>query len=258
MLFAALALAVVAPRLEFDHAHARWTEVLAAHVHGEAVDYKSLKEERGALDAYLGSLESVQPEEFASWSRAQRFAFWIDAYNAYTMKRVVDAYPMASIQDLDDEKGKVWDQEFIPLGKLFPEAGEKKLSLNDVENKILRPKFKDARVHAAINCASRGCPPLSAKAFVAEKLDDQLDEQVARWLADPARNRFDEKTGKVVVSKIFDWFKDDFVRDAGSVQAWLAARAPEADRSWLASTKDLELEFQDYSWKLNDYPLRKP
>ena len=244
--------------LGFDHAHARWTEVLSAHVHGEGFDYKSLKEDRSGLDAYLGSLESVQPEEFAAWSRAQKYAFWIDAYNAYTVKRVVDAYPIASIQDLGDANGKVWDQEFIPLGKLFAEAAERKLSLNDIENKILRPTFKDARVHAAINCASRGCPPLLGRAFVAERLDDQLDEQVERWLGDPSRNRFDSKQKKVVVSKIFEWFKDDFARDAGSVQAWLAQHAPEKERVWLGSAEDLKIEFQDYSWKLNDYPARKP
>jgi hypothetical protein len=252
-----LALALLVS-VDFDHTHARWTDVLAAHVHGEGVDYKALKEDRAGLDAYLGSLESVMPEEFASWSRAQKFAFWIDAYNAYTVKRVVDAYPIESIQDLGDGKEKVWDQAFIPLGRLFPDAGEAKLSLNDVENKILRPKFKDARVHAAINCASRGCPPILAKAFVASRLDEELDEQVARWLADPSRNRFDEKAGKVVVSRVFDWFKDDFARDAGSVRAWLAARAPEPARTWLASAKDVAIEFQDYSWKLNDYSLRKP
>jgi hypothetical protein len=243
---------------DFDQTHARWTEVLAGHVRGEAVDYKALKQDRAGLDAYVGSLETVQPEEFASWPRAQRFAFWIDAYNAYTVKRVVDAYPIESIQDLGDAKGKVWDQEFIPLGRLFPDAGGKDLSLNDIENRILRPTFKDARVHAAINCASRGCPPILAKAFVGEHLDEQLDEQVQRWLADPARNRFDAKTRKVVVSKIFDWFKDDFVRDAAASRLARIAQRPRRSASRIGSAKDLAIEFQDCSWKLNDYPLRKP
>jgi hypothetical protein len=253
MFFAALALLA-----GFDQSHARWTDVLAAHVHGDGIEYKAIQSDRAGLDAYLASLETVMPEEFASWSRAQQFAFWIDAYNAFTVKRVVDAYPIASIQDLGDATKKVWDQEFIPLGRLFPEAGGNDLSLNDLENKILRPKFKDARVHAAIHCASRGCPPLLARAFVADKLDAELDEQVARWLDDPARNRFDPKAKKIVVSKVFDWFKDDFVRDAGSVQAWIAARAPEKERAWLASANDVAIEFQDYSWKLDDYPARKP
>lgn len=257
MLLVALAL-LAAPRAGFDQSHARWADVLAAHVHGEDVDYKTIKEDRAGLDAYLASLETVMPEEFASWSRAQQFAFWIDAYNAFTVKRVVDAYPIASVQDIGDGAKKVWDEEFIPLGKLFPEAAGKDLSLNDLENKILRPKFKDARVHAAIHNASRSSPPLLARAFVAEKLEEQLEEQVARWLDDPSRNRFDAKSNKVVVSKIFDWFRDDFVRDAGSVQAWLEVHAPEKERAWLASAKDVAIELQDWSWKLDDYALRKP
>jgi hypothetical protein len=251
----ALALALSA---DFDQTHARWSEVLAAHVRGEAVDYKGLKQDRAGLDAYLGSLEAVQPEEFAAWSRAQRFAFWIDAFNAYTVKRVVDAYPIASIRELDDAEGEVFEQEFIPLGKLFPEAGDRKLSLNDVLNRILRPKFKDARVHAAIHRAARGSPPLFDKAFVADRLEDQLDAQVARWLGDPGRNRFDAKSCKIVLSKVFDAYEGDFTRDAGSVRAWLAEHAPEKERPWLASAKDLAIEFQEFSWKLDDYPLRNP
>jgi len=257
MFLAALAVLAVS-HAGFDQSHARWTEVLAANVHGESVDYKAIQSDRTAFDAYLASLESVMPEEFASWSRAQQFAFWIDAYNAFTVKRVVDAYPIASIQDLDDGTTKVWDQAVVPLGKLFPDAGGDDLSLNDIQNRILRPKFKDARVHAAIHRASRSSPPLLAKAYVADRLDEQLDAQVASWLANPSLNGFDAKADKVVVSKVFDWFQDDFVRDAGSVRAWIAARAPEKERDWLASAKDVAIEFQAYSWKLDDHPLRKP
>jgi len=253
------AFAVLAPSFAgFDHSHARWSEILAANVRGENVDYKAIQSNRAALDSYLASLESVMPEEFASWSRSQQLAFWIDAYNAFAVKRVVDAYPIASIQDLGDGKGKVWDQEFIPLGKLFPDAGGNDLSLNDIENRILRPRFKDARVFAAIHRASRSSPPLLAKAYVGERLDEQLDSQVASWLADPSRNRFDAQASKVAVSRIFDWFKDDFARDAGSVQAWLAAHAPAKERDWLSSAKEVAIEFQPYSWKLDDDPLRKP
>lgn len=246
-LFAVLALVP-----SFDQTHQLWTDVLSACVRGDAFDYKKLKADRSKLDAYLGSLETVMPEEFAGWKREQQFAFWIDAYNAYTVKRVVDAYPIESIQDLGDGKQSVWDQEFIPLGRLFAEAGDRKLALNDLENRILRPRFKDARVHAAVNCASRSCPPLLGEAFVAEKLDRQLDAQVERWLGDPGRNRFDRKASTASVSKIFDWYKDDFVRESDSVRRWLEKHAPEKEREWLSSAKELKIEFLDYSWKLND------
>jgi hypothetical protein len=256
MFLASIALALSAApsstSSEFDQSHKPWTEVLSACVRGDLFDYKKLKQDRSKLDAYLGSLEAVMPEEFASWKRAQQYAFWIDAYNAYTVKRVVDAYPIDSIKDLGDDKQSVWAQEFIPLGRLFPEAGDRQLSLNDIENKILRPKFKDARVHAAINCASRGCPQILGEAFIAESLDKQLDAQVERWLGDSTRNYFNPRLEKIAVSKVFDWYRDDFVRDAGSVVGWLATHAPEADREWLATIKDSKLLYMEYSWKLND------
>lgn len=243
----------VAAPSAFDHTHARWTEVLEAHVRGDGVDYKKLKSDHAKLDEYLASLETVMPEEFAGWDREHQYAFWIDAYNAYTLKRVVDAYPIESVKDIvDDDKKELWDQEFIPLGKLFPEAGDRKLTLNDVENRILRPKFKDARVHAAVNCASRGCPPLLPEAFVADRLEKQLDAQVAKWLADTSRNRYEREKKRLRVSKIFEWFREDFERDAGSVRSWIAARAPEAEREWIAATEDLTIEYLDYSWKLNE------
>jgi hypothetical protein len=245
-------LAVLALASSFDQTHKPWSDILSACFRSDGFDYKRLKEDRSKLDAYLGSLEAVMPEEFAGWKREQQFAFWIDAFNAYTVKRVVDAYPIASIQDLGDKKQSVWDQEFVPLGKLFPEAGDRKLSLDEIENKILRPKFKDARVHAAIHRASRGSPPLLGEAFTAEKLDRQLDAQVERWLGDPERNRFDHKSSSASLSKIFDWYKEDFVREADSVRRWLEKHAPAAEREWLSSAKELKIEFLDYSWKLDD------
>lgn len=255
-LLVALTASIAGPS-DFDHSHRTWSEILEDHVSDKGFHYRKLKEDRSKLDQYLGSLEAVMPEEFAGWKQGQQYAFWIDAYNAYTVKRVVDAYPIKSIKDLGDDKKSVWDQPFIPLGKLFAESGGEKLSLNDVENKILRPKFKDARVHAAINCASRGCPPLLAEAFVADKLDDQLDAQVERWLADPARNRFDPKNNVAQISKIFDWYKEDFVRDADSVRQWIAIHAPRSDREWLESDAILKVSYLEYSWELNDASERQ-
>lgn len=249
---ASVAQSVVAHAPAFDQAHSLWADVLRTHVQGDRFDYKELKADRARLDAYVKSLERVTPADLEAFSRAEQFAFWINAYNAYTVLRVVDAYPIDSVKDLGDDKVSVWDQKFIPLAPLFPESKGEKLTLNDIEHKILRPKFKDARVHAAVNCASEGCPPLAKEAFTAARLDEQLDRQVKAWLAAPARNKFDKSAGKLEVSKVFDWFKEDFVRDAGSVQAWIAKYAPESERGWLAEAKSPKIEFQDYSWKLND------
>jgi hypothetical protein len=242
-----------APASTFDHTHALWTEVLKAHVRGEEVRYKQLKADPAPLQHYLATLELVQPEEFAAWTRAQRYAFWINAYNAYTVRRVIEAYPIESVMDLGKD-GKIgfWELEYVPLGKLFPEAADRKLTLDEIENKILRPAFKDARVHAAINCAARSCPPLMAEAFVAERLEDQLDARVEKWLADPTRNRFEAEKNRLHLSRLFEWYRDDFVRDAGSIQAWVGSRAPAASREWITSTPDATIAYLDYSWKLND------
>ena len=238
-------------RAAFDHSHAAWTALLKQHVRGDRFDYAALARDRAPLERYLRALEAVTPAEHEAWTREQRYAFWIDVYNAYTVALVVDRHPIASIKDVSTLFSQVWDQELVPLKPLFPAAKGARLTLNDVEHRILRPVFADARVHAAVNCASEGCPPLRAEAFVAERLDAQLDEQVRAWLADPARNRYDRAEQRVEISKIFDWFTEDFVRDAGSVQAWIAKYAPPAEREWIARAKKLAIGYRDYSWKLN-------
>ena len=237
---------------KFDHTHALWTDVLKAHVLDDGFEYKKLAQDRSKLDAYLKQLESVSADEVASWTREQQFAYWIDAYNAFTIDTVLSKYPVESIKEIGNVLTSVWNRKTIPLKALNPEGKDEKLSLDDIENKILRPRFKDARAHSAINCASKGCPPLRAEAFVAVRLNDQLQDQARRWLADPSRNRFDRSANKVEISKIFDWFKDDFVREAGSVQAWLAKYAPPVEAAWLGSAKELKIDYFDYSWKLNE------
>lgn len=234
----------------FDHDYAAWSAFLRAHVRGDRFDYGAAKKERKALDAFVASLESVDASTFERWEKAQRYAFWINAYNAYTVRRVVDSYPIASIKDLGDDKVSVWDRDLIPLGALAPDLKKPKLSLNDVENLILRPRFEDARVHAAINCASIGCPPLRPEAFTAAKLDAQLDEQVKAWLGDPTRNRIDAAAQKLELSKVFEWFKADFEREAGSAQAWIARYRPD-DAKWLGTKKKLDVTFLEYDWALN-------
>jgi uncharacterized protein DUF547 len=244
----------------FDPAHERWTRVLAQHVHGDRFDYKALQGNRGELDLYLLELGAVDAAQFRDWPREEQYAFWINAYNAFTVHKVLQSYPLKSLRDVGGAgSGKVWDERFIPLAQLT-ELGEgpaAKLSLNDIENKLLRPKFKDARVHAAIHCASLGCPPLRNAAFTAEGLDAQLDASARAWLADRARNRFDREKGLVEVSKVFSWFKEDFVRDAGSVEKWIARYAPPAPAEWLGAAPEVKLQYVEYDWALNDLEREK-
>lgn len=235
----------------FDHEHRRWTAVLREHVRGDRFDYAALKKDRAGLDSYLDELEAVTPAELAAWTREQQLAFWIDVYNAHVVALVLSSYPIQSIEDLGDESTPVWKKRFIDLPAHHPSGKPGKLSLDDVEHGILRARFADARIHAAINCGAESCPPLRAEAFVAARLSKQLDEQCRAWLADPARNRFDREKGRVELSKVLEWFAADFERDAGSVLAWVTRHAPEPHAEWLRTSKP-KLAYLPYSWKLND------
>ncbi len=235
----------------FDHSHALWAHVLAKHVVGDRFDYAGLKRDRTTLDEYLEQLHALKPEELAAWTREQQFAFWINVYNAHVVALVLTEYPVDNIKDIGGLFSPVWKKAFIAMPGLHPSGKPDYLSLDEIEHQILRPRFRDARVHAAINCASISCPPLRNEAFVAERLDDQLDDQARKWLADPTRNRFDEAKSRAEVSEIFDWFKDDFVRDGGSVLGWIGKYAPASEATWLSKVK-VKLSSLDYSWKLND------
>ena len=239
------------PRAEgFDQEHALFTGILAEHVRGGGFDYGALTKDRADLDAYIELLVAVTPEKLASWERDQRYAFWINAYNAFTIQKVIDNYPLKSIRKLDKNLGitTVFEQSFIPMNAHNPD-GKGELSLNDIEHKILRPGFEDARVHAAINCASASCPPLRAEAFVASRLDAQLDEQMRLFVRDHKRNRLDRRKDRLRLSEIFKWFKEDFEKDAGSVRAYLKLWLPAEEHEFV---DDAKLEYLDYDWSLND------
>ncbi len=242
----------------FDHTHALWTALLSQSVTPEGTDYARIAKERQAFDRYLVGLQGVTTAELGTWTREQKFAFWINAYNAYTVRLIVENYPVASIKDLGDKPfGSVFDKPFVPLHALHPSGRATLLSLNDIEHGILRKQFTDARVHAAINCASRSCPPLLDEAFVADRLEDQLDSVMRRFVNDPRRNRLNRRTNTLRLSKIFDWFKSDFVRDAGGVPGYVARFADPTsaggDTAWIAGAR---LQSEPYSWQLNDTKRR--
>ena len=239
----------------FDQAHGLWNELLKARVKGDSFDYGAVKKDPAKLNAYLRQLQAVTPAELKGWKKEERFAFWINVYNAYTIKKVVDNYPLDSIRDLSGAFGlkSVFDNEFIAMQAHHPDGKNDKLSLNDVEHEILRVRFKDARLHAAINCASFSCPPLRGEAFVASKLDKQLEEQMRAFVVDKKRNRFNRDKGRAEISEIFKWFKEDFERDAESIRGYLIRFAPEADAEFLRTAK---LKYIDYDWDLNDVKSR--
>ncbi len=239
------------PASEFDHTHALWTELLRAHVRDQGVDYAALKIEPSRLERYLAALHAVTPDELSHWGEKQRFAFWINVYNAHTVQKVVQHYPLESIRDLDKALGlkTVFEQRFIPMRAFHPERKDEDLSLNDIEHGILRAQFKDARLHAAINCASKSCPPLRNEAYVAERLDEQLDQQMRGFINDTRFNRFDRKKGRLELSEIFKWFKEDFERDAGSVKEYVIRFVPDPDAE---AIREAKISYIDYDWGLND------
>jgi hypothetical protein len=245
-----LILSLAAEAQAFDNTHAALDAVLGAYVAPAGVDYAGLKAGRAGLDAYVDALADAPIDAMGA---AEQEAFWINAYNALTLQVIVDAYPLGSIMEL--EGGKVWEV------RRFRVAGDE-VSLNDIEHKILRP-LGDPRIHAAINCASRGCPPLSSDAFTAAELDAQLDAASRAWATGSAA--VIDRGGKSVrLSAIFDWFGDDFVPGYGASRAdipgvegkqeaalnFVGAYLDGDARAWL-SAGGYQVSYGEYDWGLN-------
>ncbi|NOT28992.1 MAG: DUF547 domain-containing protein [Planctomycetes bacterium] len=237
----------------FDHSHARWSAVLAACVREGGIAYGKLKADHAELDAYLAALHAATPAELAGWSDAQRCAFWINAYNAHCVRRVLDAYPLKSIRRLDGAGGMntVFAKPFIPMRAHHPGGKDAELALNDIQDGILRKRFKDARVHAALHNGSKSSPKLRAEAYTADELDAQLGEQMRTFINDPARNRIDLGTKELALSEVFKWFAEDFEREARSVPEFLVRYAPAEKAEFLRAAK---IRWLPYDWELDDVP----
>lgn len=244
----------------FDHTYARYADLLGRVVSGDRVDYRTLKARRELLDAVAREFGAVSEVQLQRWNRAEQLAYWINAYNLFTLQAIVDHYPIQngffsleprnSIRQIDG----VWTE-------LTFTAGGRPLTLDDIEHRILRPRFDDPRIHFAINCASASCPVLDDEPYRADRLDEQLDEATRRFLGSSRGLEVDDRTLRV--SKIFDWYGEDFVaRFASRVPGEgrskeRAARGvvstfgpPQAQR--LARNADTRVEFLDYDWSLND------
>jgi hypothetical protein len=244
-----------------DHTHAAWTALLRKHVRllrgGQAtqVDYAGFAADRPALKAYLDGVSAVPLAAFSRWSRAERQAFLTNAYNAFTVELILTRYPdLKSIKDLGSLLSSPWKPKWIPL------LGTK-VSLDEIEHGMLRKRgdYDDPRVHFAVNCASVGCPALREEAFVASRLDAQMDEQTLRFLSDRSRNRYNTQRGRLELSKIFDWYGEDFRvghRGIASLPAFVARYADQladapADRERIRSGT-VDIVYADYDWALND------
>jgi hypothetical protein len=170
-------------------------------------------------------------------------AYWINLYNAATLDLVLDGFPVKSIRDLDDAGGSPWRKPVVTVG-------DRSLSLDAIENDIIRPTFREPRVHFALNCAARSCPPLRAGAYRADSLDAQLEEQTRAFLRGGGAELVDGDPPTLRLSKIFDWYAEDFAGAHGSVTTWLRSYLPA-----LAARPDtarVTREFRAYDWSLNE------
>jgi len=218
-----------------------FAELLRKYVHNGQVNYDGLKKEESRLDQYLKVLENVDPD---SLSRDEQFAFYANAYNAWTVKLILTGYPgIDSIKDLGSLFKSPWKKKLVRInGKV--------LTLDNVEHDILRPRFKDARVHFAINCAAYSCPPLYPEPFSAGKLDEQLTAATRSFINNPKRNYFEG--GNLYVSKIFKWFAEDFDRDPYS---FIVVYAEGNFKKELEAGKEkIKIKYLDYDWSLNNKP----
>lgn len=259
---ASLALLWQAPALAaFDHEHKAWDALLHKHVvvqdGGKAsrVDYAGFARERSQLKAYLDTLSGVSEADFKSWSRPQQLAFLLNAYNAFTIEKVLTRYPdLKSIRDFGKLIGNPWKDKFFSLFG-------REMTLDGIEHDTIRApgRYDDPRIHFAANCASIGCPMLREEAYVGARLEAQLDEQAQRFMADRSRNRYDAATRGLALSSIFDWYGKDFARGwkgYTSLDQWLARYAEQLadrpDERAAIRAGGLPLRFLDYDWRLND------
>lgn len=221
----------------FDQDHKVWDGILKKHtkqVDGQVLfNYQALKKDESNLKKYLSELESVDKKEFKSFSKDEKLAYWINAYNAYTVKWILKHYPIKSIKDTGSLFSNPWKKEFIKL------MG-KEMSLDDIEHGTIRKQFKEARIHFAVNCASIGCPSLYQEAFIASKLDSQLEASAKFFLSNKKKNY--RKGNTYHLSKIFDWYGEDFEKYHGSVEKYVEKYLGKAS----------EIEFLDYDWGLNE------
>ena len=250
--------------------HAGLDTVLAYFVQDGRVDYAALQIGRAALDEYIAQVAAVTAEEFASLSEADQIAYLVNAYNAYVLETIIDNYPIKAagfFKKLSSPKmfsfpdNSIRQIDGVFDGILHKVAGTE-MTLDDIEHSTLRANYNEPRIHFALVCAAVSCPPLHEKAFRGERLDEQLDSQGRIFLSDPRLNRFETDRGEVYLSKIFDWFGDDFrqfATDTGyqrdekvnGVLTFVSRYLVDRVVVFL-ETGEYKVDFLRYDWTLND------
>ena len=228
--------------------HDDWQQLLEAYVIEDTdsglnyLDYAEFEDDdKTLLENYISRMSDIDPRQYTG---NEQQAYWINLYNALTVRLILDNYPVESITKLGKNLTSFgpWDDDATIV------AGQT-LSLNDIEHRILRPIWQDARVHFAVNCASIGCPNLQAIAFTASNLNQLLDKAATEYLAHPRGMRFEGET--LILSEIFDWYGEDFGTTSKEVLSALSEYAPEATKDKLLN-HDGPINYE-YDWALNEY-----
>jgi len=220
--------------------HELWDTLVRTHVSPEGkVDYKGITKDSLKLNAYLDLLSANHPND-KNWSADEKLAYWINAYNAFTVKLIVDNYPIESIKDIKSGipfVNDVWEINFFKIeGNSY--------NLNDIEHGIIRKRFEEPRIHAACNCASFSCPRLRNEAYTAERLNEQLDDQMKNFINDKTKNKLDPNNPKV--SKLFRWYSGDFKKTEKSVREFINQYAE------VKINEGADIDYQEYIWTLNE------
>ena len=220
--------------------HALLTELLQKHVAASGkVNYKGIIRDSLQLNQYLKQLSDNPPQK--NWSREDQLAYWINAYNAFTLQLIIRHYPLESIKDIGS-KIKIpfvntpWDIKFIRIGK-------ERFDLNNIEHDFLRGKLKEPRIHFAIVCASVSCPKLLNEAYTASRIHQQLDEQARSFINDKSRNRVAANAAQL--SQIFNWFRGDFTRN-GTLTEFINRYAS------VKINRNAKITYMNYNWNLNE------
>lgn len=224
----------VAEELSFDHS--LYGKILTEFIEDDKVDYAGLKNNSSILDDYLKAVAELRPEALDSMNRLEKVAFYLNVYNALTLKVVTDSYPVKSIKDIPG----AWDR--IKL-----RVATEELTLNQIEHQILRKEFKEPRIHFALVCASKGCPKLGKAPFNGESLDKQLDKKARNFINDKTKVILDRNNRILYISSIFKWFNEDF----GDVIKFIGKYLPEDDAEFIEKTKP-KIKYLNYDWSLNE------
>lgn len=243
-------LVVSLPCFSFDHSHSDYDKLLDVVVVEKGpqtvVDYEYLNNNPETLNNYLAQLEAVPKQDFDNWDNNQQLAFLINAYNAFTLKLILSKYP--DIESIRDLGGLIISS---PWKKKFFTLFGKKTHLAHIEHDLIRKNHKEPRIHFAINCASKGCPPLQKEAYTGDKLDEQLEKATFQFMRDPERNRYNKEKNQLEICSIFNWFTTDFTK-SGSLQNYIApyiSDDPEIQK--LLKYDAASIKYLDYDWSLN-------